>query len=98
MSIQSWIASFELVVRMGNSYKQNIINKISPRLPIDRSILKTYIVSAGPSDLSSYNIINSDMLPDQGIVELVEHDAHIGNVKKSPCISKILMYGGKLGA
>ena len=45
-------------------YKKNIENKISQRLPIDRSLLKTYTITRGLSDLSHYNIITGNQLPD----------------------------------
>merc|ERR1712101_101008 len=36
-----------------------------PRLPIDRSLIKQYIVGSGNSDLSSFNLIRGDQLPEQ---------------------------------
>ena len=65
-------------------YKKNIENKISPRLPIDRSLLKTYTITRGLSDLSHYNIITGNQLPDQVIVAIVDHDAHTGTIGKNP--------------
>merc|ERR1711936_1161030 len=59
-------------------YKKNIENKVSPRLPIDRSLLKIYIVNQGLFDLSEYNIISGNQLPDQVIVGIVDHDANMG--------------------
>ena len=40
-----------------NFYRASLQKKIQPRLPIDRSMLKTYTVTSGTSDLSEYNII-----------------------------------------
>ena len=65
-------------------YKKNIEKKNSPRLPIDRSLLKTYNVTRGLSDLSQYNIITGNQLPDQVIVVIVDHDAHTGLIGKNP--------------
>jgi len=65
-------------------YKKNIENKVSPRLPIDRSLLKTYIVNQGLFDLSEYNIITGNQLPDQVIVGIVDHDANMGLIGKNP--------------
>ena len=65
-------------------YKKSKANNLNPRLPIDRSFLKTYTITAGRSDLSEYNIITGNQLPEQIIVALVDHEAHNGNIKKNP--------------
>merc|ERR1712082_201117 len=54
--------------------KKSKENNMNPRLPIDRSLLKTYTVTAGRSDLSEYNIITGNQLPEQVIVAIVDHD------------------------
>ena len=53
-----------------NEYKKSKKNKLNPRLPIDRSLLKTYTVTAGRSDLSEYNIITGNQLPEQVLLHL----------------------------
>ena len=65
-------------------YNASLQNKLQPRLPIDRSLLKTYTVSAGTSDLSEYNIISGKQLPEQVIVAIVDEDAHRGVINKNP--------------
>ena len=67
-----------------NFYRASLQKKIQPRLPIDRSMLKTYTVTSGTSDLSEYNIITGAQLPEQVIVAIVGEDAHRGNIKKNP--------------
>ena len=57
---------------------------MQPRLPIDRSLLKTYTVTAGRSELSEYNIITGNQLPEQVIVAIVEEGAHRGSIDKNP--------------
>ena len=65
-------------------YRSSIDKKIQPRLPIDRSLLKTYKVTTGTSDLSEYNIITGKHLPEQVIVAIVDEDAHRGVIGKNP--------------
>ena len=65
-------------------YHASLQNKLQPRLPIDRSMLKTYTVSSGNSDLSEYNIISGKQLPEQVIVAIVDEDAHRGVINKNP--------------
>ena len=65
-------------------YTHNIANKMQPRLPIDRSLLKTFTVTAGRSELSEYNIITGNQLPEQVIVAIVEEGAHRGAIDKNP--------------
>jgi hypothetical protein len=65
-------------------YRSSLDKKIQPRLPIDRSLLKTYTVTTGTSDLSEYNIITGKHLPEQVIVAIVDEDAHRGVIGKNP--------------
>ena len=67
-----------------NYYRSSLDKKIQPRLPIDRSLLKTYTVTKGTSDLSEYNIITGKHLPEQVIVAIVDEDAHRGVIGKNP--------------
>jgi hypothetical protein len=53
-------------------------------LPIDRSLIKTYTVQAGQSDLSHYNIISGHQLPEQIIIGIVEQTAQTGETGKNP--------------
>ena len=67
-----------------NFYKRSLENKMQPRLPLDRSLLKTYTVTTGRADLSEYNIITGKQLPEQVIVAIVDEDAHRGTIMKNP--------------
>lgn len=67
-----------------NYYRSSLDKRIQPRLPIDRSLLKTYTVTTGTSDLSEYNIITGKHLPEQVIVAIVDEDAHRGVIGKNP--------------
>ena len=53
-------------------------------MPIDRSLLKTYTVKSGTSDLSHYNIISGRQLPEQIIIGIVEETALRGDIEKNP--------------
>lgn len=53
-------------------------------LPIDRSLIKTYTVQSGQSNLSHYNIISGHQLPDQIIVGVVEQTSYSGSMQKNP--------------
>ena len=66
-----------------NFYIQGMKNE-SPRSPIDRSLLKTYTVTAGRSELSEHNIISGLQLPEQVFVAIVHEDAHRGVINKNP--------------
>ena len=65
-------------------YENKLRSRAKPLLPIDRSLLKTYTVKSGTSDLSHYNIISGRQLPEQLIVGIVEETAHRGDIGKNP--------------
>ena len=67
-----------------NYYVSKIKNRKMPRLSIDRSLLKTYTVTKGRSDLSEHNIISGYQLPDQIIIGVVVESAHRGDITKNP--------------
>ena len=50
----------------------------SPIIPFDRSFIKTFTVQKGTSDLSRYNIINGQQLPEQILIMMVDEDSYIG--------------------
>ena len=64
--------------------------KRNPTLPIDRSLLKDYVVNKGISDLSHYKLIRGTQLPEQIIIGIVDQAAHSGNITKIPLISNII--------
>ena len=65
-------------------YKSNVAAGRKAILPIDRSVIKTYPVSSGKTDLSSYNFITGNQLPDQVIIGMVETTAYEGVNNKNP--------------
>lgn len=68
-----------------NSFYHNKLSKLKRQvLPIDRSLIKSYTVQSGQSDLSHYNIISGHQLPEQIIIGMVEQASHGGNLKKNP--------------
>ena len=54
------------------------------RLPMDRSIVKTYPVPTGSTDLSKYNFFSQSQLPEQILIGMVESSAYNGSIKQSP--------------
>ena len=50
----------------------------TPIIPFDRSFIKTFTVQKGTSDLSRYNIINGQQLPEQVLIMMVDEDSYIG--------------------
>lgn len=67
-----------------NYYVNKIKSGKVPRLSLDRSLLKTYTVTKGRSDLSEHNIISGPQLPDQIIIGIVVEGAHRGDITKNP--------------
>ena len=65
-------------------YENKLRSGAKPLLPIDRSLLKTYTVKSGTSDLSHYNIISGRQLPEQLIIGIVEETSHRGDIEKNP--------------
>ena len=65
-------------------YENKLRSGGKPLLPIDRSLLKTYTVKSGTSDLSHYNIISGRQLPEQLIIGIVEETSHRGDIEKNP--------------
>ena len=49
-------------------YTNQLKIKRNPTLPIDRSLLKEYVVNRGTSDLSHFNLIGGNQLPEQVII------------------------------
>lgn len=70
--------------RVRNFYENKIKGGSNPMLPIDRSLLKTYTVQAGTTDLSHYNIISGRQLPEQVIIGIVDESAYRGEIRKNP--------------
>jgi len=65
-------------------YENKLRSGAKPLLPMDRSLLKTYTVKSGTSDLSHYNIISGRQLPEQVIIGIVKETAHRGDIAKNP--------------
>ena len=70
-----------------NFYLQALKNNKTPKCSIDRSLLKTYTVTKGRSELSEHNIITGNQLPEQVFVVIVDEDAHRGVIDKNPLLS-----------
>ena len=65
-------------------YDNQLKLKQNPTLPIDRSLLKEYVINSGTSDLSHYNLIRGSQLPEQIIIGVVAQDAYSGCINKNP--------------
>ena len=65
-------------------YANQLRLKRNPTLPIDRSLLKDYVVNRGISDLSHYNLIRGTQLPEQIIIGIVDQAAYGGSISKNP--------------
>ena len=65
-------------------YQNQLKLRRNPRLSIDRSLLKEYVINRGTSDLSHYNLIRGSQLPEQIIIGVVAQDAHSGSIVKNP--------------
>ena len=75
---------YEVTPRITKYVEAGLQDKKRPILPIDRSIVKNYVVTSGTSDLSHYNLITGKQLPDQVFVAIVDHSAHTGSLQKNP--------------
>ena len=75
---------FDASSQVKKYYDSAIKSGNKPILPIDRSLLKTYVVTKGTSDLSHYNIVTGRQLPEQVFIGIVEHSSHNGTIKKNP--------------
>ena len=67
-----------------HEYLSNLKQQKTPTLPIDRSLIKQYIVATGSTDLSHFNLIRGDQLPEQVIIEVVEQPAFNGDISLNP--------------
>jgi len=61
------------------NYHMKEMETSTPIIPFDRSFIKTFTVQKGTSDLSRYNIISGQQLPEQVFVMMVDEDSYIGN-------------------
>ena len=71
-------------IKVHHEYLSNLKQQKTPTLPIDRSLIKQYIVAAGSSDLSHFNLIRGDQLPEQVIIGVVEQTAFNGDITMNP--------------
>ena len=78
------VNKIESSTQVSNYYRKKIQMGNTPRISIDRSLLKTYTISSGKMDLSQYNIISGRQLPDQIIIGVLEENAHSGDIGKNP--------------
>lgn len=62
------------------NYHINEMQISTPIIPFDRSFIRTYTVQKGQSDLSRFNIINGQQLPEQVLIMMVDEDSYNGNL------------------
>ena len=79
IKIRKYEVTKELMDYYNTSLKKNL-----PTLPIDRSLLKTYTVQKGSSDLTRYNVLSGKQLPDQVLVFMVDDSAYNGSKNSNP--------------
>ena len=65
-------------------YLENLSKLKKQVLPIDRSLIKTYTVQSGQTDLSHYNLISGHQLPEQIIICMLDQVSHTGSIQKNP--------------
>lgn len=65
-------------------YNQKISKGLKPILPIDRSLIKAYTIQPGTSNLSAFNLIVGQQLPDQVLIGIVSESAYTGDYTKNP--------------
>ena len=65
-------------------YDAHIKKGHKPRFSIDRSVIKTYTVKAGTTNLSHYGIISGLQLPDQVVIGIVDEKSYNGSLKTNP--------------
>jgi hypothetical protein len=82
--LQVRLSRYEVTPAIKKYVEAGLHAKKRPILPIDRSIVKNYVVTSGTSDLSHYNLITGKQLPDQVFVAIVDHSAHTGSLQKNP--------------
>ena len=73
----------EVVDRVLKSYMSQAGSKIS-RLPLTRNFVRTYPVVKGQTDLSCYNIINTDVFPETLLIGFVTQTAYDGTPNTNP--------------
>ena len=67
-----------------HEYLSNLKQQKTPTLPIDCSLIKQHIVADGSSNLSHFNLIRGDQLPEQVIIGVVEQTAFNGDITMNP--------------
>ena len=75
---------YEATTKLNKYVETGLQSKQRPILPIDRSLVKNYVVTSGTSDLSHFNLITGRQLPDQVFVAIVDHLAHTGSLQRNP--------------
>ena len=77
------IRKYEVTKELMNYYNNSLKKKL-PTLSIDRSLLKTYTVQKGSSDLTRYGVLSGKQLPEQVLVFMVDDSAYNGNKNSNP--------------
>ena len=65
-------------------YEAHIAKGHKARFTIDRSVIKTYTVKGGTTNLSHYGIISGDQLPDQVVIGIVKEESYNGKLTENP--------------
>ena len=83
------VDKLELNSNIENEFQSSLKSGKKPFLPMDRSLIKTYIKHSGTCDLSFYNIISRQQLPEQIFVAIVDEKAYRGDLKANPFNFKV---------
>ena len=65
-------------------YELHIAKGHKARFTIDRSVIKTYTVKGGTTNLSHYGIISGNQLPDQVVIGIVKEESYNGKLTENP--------------
>ena len=65
-------------------YEAHIAKGHKARFTIDRSVIKTYTVKGGTTNLSHYGIISGNQLPDQVVIGIVKEESYNGKLTSNP--------------
>ena len=65
-------------------YDAHIKKGHKSRFGIDRSVIKTYTVKSGTTNLSHYGIISGNQLPDQVVIGVVKEKSYNGALTENP--------------
>ena len=79
----------ELSPSLQTEYSNSLKRGKLPFLPMDRSLIKTFRVQSGTSDLTIFNALSRHQLPEQIFVFFVDEKAHSGDISLNPFHFKV---------